>query len=81
MAAMTRSKRGRKLLQAFLTKFFFMDAHARFTETFSSSVLLWRVLQALVSICALTLKSRGFKSGDCEGKRVVASNGEKMPPM
>ena len=38
LAAMTRSKRGGKLLQAFFTMFFFMDAHPRFTEAFSSSV-------------------------------------------
>ena len=47
LAAITRSNRGRKLLQAFPTKTFLIDRHAHFTEALISFVLLWRVLLAL----------------------------------
>ena len=38
-------------------------------EALSSSVLLWRVLQAFSLTCVHKLKSRGFKFGDCGGPK------------
>ena len=54
LAAITRSNRGRKLLQAFLTKPFLFERPARFTDTASSFVLLWRVFQvfSLTYVCS-----------------------------
>ena len=69
LAAITHSNRGRKLLQTFLTKPFLIDRHVRFTEDLSSSALLWRVLQAFSSMCIYKLKSRWFKSCDCEDQK------------
>ena len=58
LAGITRSNRGRKLLPTFLAKPFYIDFHAWFTEALSSSVFLWRVLQAFSSLCVRKLKSR-----------------------
>ena len=69
------SNRGRKILQTFLTKPFLIDRYAPFTEALSSSVLLWRVLQAVCSMCLHKLKSKEVKSGDCGGQKLTfASN-------
>ena len=68
LVATTRSNQGRKLLQPFLTKPFFIDRHARFAETLSSSVLVWQPLQAFASMFIYKLKLRGFIFGDCGGR-------------
>ena len=50
LSAITCSNLGRKLLQIFLTKPFFVDRHERFAEALSFSVLLWRVLQLFLNM-------------------------------
>ena len=45
-------------MQIFLMKPLFVERQARFTEALSSSVLLWRVLQAFSSMC-VKIRSRG----------------------
>ena len=52
---MSRLRQGRKLLQTLRMKSFLIEAHERLAEDFDSSTLLWRTLQALLSICAQTL--------------------------
>ena len=65
---MTRSNRCRKLLQTFLANSFLSDRHPLFTDTLSSYVLTWRVLQAFSLMSVHKLKLGGFKSGDCGTK-------------
>ena len=75
LAVTTHSNSGQKLLKTLLKKPFLIGHHAWFTEALTSSVFLWYVLQNISLMCVRKLKSRGFKSGDYGGQKLLlASN-------